>query len=157
MFMQGDKIVHPMHGAGIIQDIIKKQVDGQEVDYYCIELVSSNIAIFVPVSFGETGLRSVHTKEELLDIIHKVKDCDVQEESNWNKRYRENMLKIRSGDFSSVIAVVQVLENRQNGHALSNGEKKMYTSAKHILASEIATAFGISYDDGQKYLTDILH
>lgn len=145
MFSIGDKIVHPMHGAGIIQNIVQKKVDGVLVDYYALKLTLGDVVIFVPVSHSEAiGMRAVCSEETAQKILHEFPKITQDEDKCWNRRYRENMLRIRSGDIGEVSKVVKNLLIRNLDRGLSTGEKKMLNSAKQILVSELTLALGTS-------------
>lgn len=148
MFTIGDTIVHPLYGAGRIKEINVKEVLGEKQEYYIIEMSFKNEIIMVPTcKVEESGIRQVINKieaEKVLAFLSRPADvcCD-----NWNKRYRENNDKIRTGDLYEVAHVVRELTWRECCKGLSSREKKMLISAKKILLSEISCAIGKSYDD----------
>lgn len=156
MFSISDKIVHPIHGAGVIKEVIIKNIDNEDVKYYEVELVHSNMSIFIPIKTNlAIGIRHISSKEELEDIMENSKTRLQEFETNWNKRYRDNMIKIRTGEFCEVAMVAKSLASRSDKRALSTGEKKMLDSAKHILASEMSLSLEIDYEMAQQKL-DIL-
>ena len=116
MFQVGDKIVHPMHGAGVIDSIVSKKVNGVD-------------------------------RDEADRLIAAMPDIEVDMTQNWNRRYRENMLRIKSGDLMEVARVVKGLMLRDENRGLSTGERKMLHSAKQILISELVLSQDASYED----------
>lgn len=143
MFSVGDQIVHPMHGAGVIEDIVERKIDGAIEYYYALKLILDDVVLFVPVKTSdEIGLRLVCPKDEATALLQHLPDIDLDEEQCWNRRYRGNMLRIRSGNAEEVAKVVKNLVQRDTERGLSTGEKKMLGSAKRILISELSLALG---------------
>lgn len=148
MFSVGDRIAHPMHGAGVIDSIVKRKVDGAEKDYYVLKLPVGDMLVMIPVDCTESiGVRPIVQPAEAEDIIHAFEGIEVNMTQNWNKRYRENMVKIKSGDLLEVAAVIKGLMLRDTDRGLSTGERKMLHSAKQILISEIVLSESISYEE----------
>ena len=136
MFQVGDKIVHPMHGAGIIDSIVQKKVNGVVRDYYILKLPVGGMLVMIPTANSEEiGVRPV------------VKGDEADMTPNWNRRYRENMLRLKSGNLLEVARVVKGLMLREEERGLSTGERKMLHSAKQILISEIVLSQDASYED----------
>lgn len=137
MFNIGDKVVYPMHGAGIIEDIEEKNISGQKEEYYSIKM-PGEVKVMVPIAKADqVGVRGI-IDEETAGKVFKVLEANSTEMSmNWNKRYRDNMEKIKSGDVYEVADVVRNLSLKQKEKGLSTGEKKMLLNAKQILVSEL--------------------
>jgi len=148
LFSVGDRIAHPMHGAGIIDSIVKRKVDGAEKDYYVLKLPVGDMLVMIPVESCESiGVRPIVAADVAEQIIRAIVDIEVNMTQNWNKRYRENMLKIKSGDLLEVAAVIKGLMLRDTDRGLSTGERKMLHSAKQILISEIVLSESSSYEE----------
>ena len=148
MFSVGDRIAHPMHGAGVIDSIVKRKVDGAEKDYYVLKLPVGDMLVMIPVDSTESiGVRPIVKPDEAEKIISAIEAIEVCMTQNWNKRYRENMLKIKSGDLLEVAAVIKGLMLRDTDRGLSTGERKMLHSAKQILISEIVLSESITYEE----------
>ena len=148
MFQIGDKIVHPMHGAGIVDSIVQKKVNGVVREYYILKLPMGGMLVMIPVqSCGEIGVRPVVDEQEAERIIAAFPEIEVDTTQNWNRRYRENMLRLKSGDLIEVARVVKGLMLRDGERGLSTGERKMLHSAKQILISEIVLSQNASYED----------
>ena len=151
MFSVGDRIAHPMHGAGIIDSIVKRKVDGAEKDYYVLKLPVGDMLVMIPVESSESiGVRPIVEADVAEKILIAIADIEVNMTQNWNKRYRENMLKIKSGDLLEVAAVIKGLMLRDTDRGLSTGERKMLHSAKQILISEIVLSECSSYEEVEK-------
>lgn len=150
MFRVGDKIVHPMHGAGIVDEIVTRKVNGVLRDYYSLRLPVGGMLVMIPTeNCGEIGVRAVLTAEEADRVLGEIAGIQVELEPNWNQRYRENMLRLKSGDLLEVAKVVKCLMLRDSRRGLSTGERKMLHSAKQILVSEISMAQDIPYGEAE--------
>ncbi len=150
MFRIGDKIVHPMHGAGIVDEIIQRKVDGIVRDYYSLKLPIGGMLVMIPTDHcEEIGVRAILTPAEIERVLGQISDVQVKMEANWSHRYRENMLRLKSGSLLEVAKVVKGLVLRESVRGLSTGERKMLHSAKQILVSEIGLAQSISYQEAE--------
>ncbi len=146
MYCIGDKIVHPMHGAGVIENIIEQKVDGTSRQYYVLKIPVGGMLVMIPiVSCDEIGVRPVIDSDRAEEIMCSLSGIEIDMTQNWNHRYRENMLRIKSGDLIEVAKVVKGLMARDRVRGLSTGERKMLHSAKQILISEIVLAKSLSY------------
>ena len=140
-FQVGDKIAHPLHGAGIIERTEKRRVNGREKEYYVLKLPGGDMVVMIPTdTCSEIGVRPIVGREEIEKLFSAIPELDTDMTANWNKRYRENMLRIRSGDMLEVAAVIKSLMHRDLQRGLSTGERRMLHSAKRILPSEIVMA-----------------
>ena len=104
MFQVGDKIVHPMHGAGIVDSIVQKKVNGVVREYYILKLPVGGMLVMIPTeNSGEIGVRPVCERDEADKVIAAMPDIEVDMTQNWNRRYRENMERIKSGKYDVII------------------------------------------------------
>lgn len=148
MYSIGDKIVHPMHGAGTIESITAQTVNGTTLEYYILKLPANNMTIMVPVSTcDKIGIRSVMSRERADTLFSLFSTIDIDLDTNWNKRYRENIARIKSGDLEEVIRVIKSLTYRDYKTGLSTGERKILHSAKQIILSELVLALEKDYDE----------
>ena len=148
MFQVGDKIVHPMHGAGVVDSIVSKKVNGVVREYYLLKIPVGGMLVMIPTTNSEEiGVRPVVNSAEADRIIASIPDIEVDMTANWNRRYRENMLRLKSGDLTEVARVVKGLALRDADRGLSTGERKMLHSAKQILISELVLSQNTSYED----------
>jgi len=153
VFQVGDKVVHPMHGAGVIDGIVQKKVDGVTRDYYIMKLPNRTMVVMIPTeSCGEIGVRPVMNEEQTDQVLAAIPGIQAEMVSNWNQRYRENMERLKSGDLLEVARVAKGLAERESGRGLSTGERKMLHSAKQILISEIVLSKNISYEAAETVL-----
>jgi len=151
MFQVGDKIVHPMHGAGVIESITEEKISGKMVQFYVFKMPISGLTLKIPTENSQTiGIRPISAPESIEHVMAQIPKLGVDMTANWNHRYRENMERLKSGDLLEVSGVIKALMHRDNERGLSNGERKMLHSAKQILISEIVLAEGIEYSDAEE-------
>ena len=147
MYKIGDSVVYPMHGAGIIEDIEIKEVLGKEQSYYVVRMPIGDMKVMVPMdNAAGVGMRDVIEKAEAERVLKAFRTVETDVIQNWNKRFRENMVRIKSGDIFEVAAVVKSLMLRDREKGLSTGERKMLSNAKQILISEIVVATGDNHE-----------
>ena len=151
MFSVGDLVVHPMHGAGVIDAIVHEKVAGSTQDYYVFKMPVGGLLLKIPTANSQAiGIRSIIQRPEAEALIAAIPSMPVEENSNWNKRYRENMARLKSGDLYEVAGVIKGLLYRERRRGLSNGERKMLHSAKQILLSELVLAEDSGYEELEK-------
>ena len=137
MFNVGDFIVYPMHGAGTIDAIEEKDILGEKQSYYILKM-PGEVKVMVPTNKAEKiGVRSIIDKSSAAKVFEILEEDETEMSMNWNKRYRDNMDKMKSGDIYEVADVVRNLSFKQKEKGLSTGEKKMLNNAKQILVSEL--------------------
>ncbi|MEA4987499.1 MAG: CarD family transcriptional regulator [Anaerovorax sp.] len=147
MFTIGEKIVYPMHGAGVIETIEEKKILGESRRYYILKLSCSDIKIMIPVeTSNEIGVRTIVSEEKLSCVIDILHSKSSVMSTNWNRRYRENMEKLKTGEIEEVAEVVRDLTRCERDKKLSTGEKKMLINANQILVSEIILVKDIDQD-----------
>ena len=157
MFSVGDLVVHPMHGAGVIDAIVQEKVAGSTQDYYVFKMPVGGLLLKIPTANSQAiGIRSIIQRPEAEALIDAMPAMPVEENSNWNKRYRENMARLKSGDLYEVARVIKGLLFREKRRGLSNGERKMLHSAKQIFISEMALVTGGSYQDTEGRLNSCM-
>ncbi len=157
MFNIGDRIAHPMHGAGIIADIEKKKINGIIREYYVLKLPVGGMLVMIPTeNCEEIGVRPIIDERQADSIIDAISGIEIDMSQNWNRRYRENMLRIKSGDLIEVARVVKGLMARDLERGLSTGERKMLRSAKQILISEIVLSKHSSYEAVEELINSVM-
>ncbi|AUS95579.1 CarD family transcriptional regulator [Clostridium thermosuccinogenes] len=144
MFNVGDKIVYPMHGAGIIESIEEKEILGEKRNYYVMKMPLGEMKVMIPThSVDEIGIREIISESDADKVLDILSEENVNVNTNWNKRYRENMVKIKGGNIFEVAEVVRTLMQREHEKGLSTGERKMLNSARQILISELVLVKGM--------------
>ncbi len=157
MYSIGDKIVHPMHGAGVIERIVDEKISGKLIQFYVFKMPISGLTLKIPTANTEAiGIRSILSADAIEAVISKIPGLGVDMTANWNHRYRENMERIKSGNLVEVSGVIKALMHRDNERGLSNGERKMLHSAKQILISEIVLSEGMEYSDAEARINAVM-
>lgn len=157
MYQVGEKVVHPMHGAGIVDEIVERTIDGETESYYALRLALERVLLYIPVRTSDAlGIRPVCTPEEANIIMGQLPTLEIDSTVNWNRRYRENMEHLRSGNLLEVAGVVKALTLRDRRRGLSTGEKRMLGLSKQILASELSLSLGRDPEEMKKEIVELL-
>lgn len=157
MFNIGDKVVYPMHGAGTIEAIEEKDILGEKQAYYIIKM-PGEVKCMVPTKKAEEiGVRDIIDKETAGKVFKILEQESTEMSMNWNKRYRDNMDKMKSGDAYEIADVVRNLSFKQKEKGLSTGEKKMLLNAKQILVSELTLAEHATQDEVEELLENTIN
>ncbi|HCC04404.1 MAG TPA: CarD family transcriptional regulator [Clostridiales bacterium] len=154
MFNIGDKIVYPMHGAGTIDSIEEKDILGEKQSYYILKM-PGEVKVMVPIKNAEqVGVRSIIDKSSADKVFKILEQDETEMNKNWNKRYRDNMDKLKSGDIYEIADVVRNLSFKKKEKGLSTGENKMLTNAKQILVSELVLAEQSNTDEMEEIVNN---
>jgi len=142
-----------MHGAGVIEAIEEKEVLGERRQYYILRLPVGDMKVMIPISNGSgVGLRGVIDQEGVERVFHILNEQSTAMSPNWNRRYRANLEKIKSGNIYEVAEVVRNLIKREREKGLSSGERKMLENARQILVSELVLVTELEEDKAQSML-----
>ena len=153
----GDKVVYPHHGAGKVLKKERKEMIGEVREYLTIKILHNDMTVMVPSdSAGRAGLRRVIGETEVERVLAVLRDDMSQMPKNWNRRFKHNRDKMKTGDIFELAEVVRNLAIRDFQKGLSTGEKQMFTRAKKILASELMYALDMEEKDAEDYLDDLL-
>ncbi len=156
-FHIGDKVAHPMYGAGVLESVVQKKVGGVVREYYIMRLPERSMVVMIPTENSEEiGVRPVVDREQAERVLAAIPGIQVEMTSNWNHRYRENLERLKSGDLLEVAAVVKGLTIRDARRGLSTGERKMLHSARQILISELVLSKSQSYESVEAELDTAL-
>ena len=140
-----------MHGAGIIESIVQERLGGQLSSYYVFRMPSGGLTLKIPTgSCGAIGVRALSTSGRIREVLSAIPGLEIDRTTNWNRRYRENLNRLKSGDLLEVARVIKGLMWRDREKGLSNGERKMLHSAKQILVSEVVLVEGHTYPDAEQ-------
>jgi len=139
VFLVGDKVVYPMHGAGVIEAIESRTILGEDREYYVLRMPIGEMQVLVPVhAIRDAGLRPIVGRDVADRVFALLTEDATQEQGNWNRRYRSNLEKLKSGDIFELAAVVRNMTRRDQEKGLSTTEKKMLDNARQLLVSELA-------------------
>lgn len=138
MYEIGTKVVHPMHGAATVEEIKELEVIGQKRKYYSLRFAIGNMTTNVPVENADSiGIRRLIDRDTAMKALEHFRNVDVADGTNWNKRQRDNIDKIKSGDIFKVIEVLKDLLYRDKIKGLSTSERKILSNAKQVVVSEL--------------------
>ena len=157
MFDVGDKVVYPHHGAGTVVSKDVKLVLGEEREYLTIKILHNEMTVNVPVDNAEkVGLRWVIDQEMVEVVVKVLLGGSTEMPKNWNRRFKHNRDKMKTGDIFELAEVVRNLSLRDQEKGLSTGEKQMFVKAKKILASELMYAKGLDEEAAGVWLDEVL-
>lgn len=158
MFNIGDKIVYPMHGAGIIENVEVKEILGKERSYFIMKMPIGDMKVMVPVDkIEEVGIREIINEDEMKEVITILEGDKSKMPQNWNRRFRANMDRIKSGDIFEIAAVVRNLMLLDQEKGLSTGERKMLNDAKQMLVSEMVLVCDLSIDEIEDLIVEAIN
>lgn len=157
MFRVGDKVVYPHHGAAIIKGVEEREVHGEKRDYFVLRLSYGDLTLLVPMdNTEEVGIRGVIGRDELEKVFKVLRSKECRMPTNWSRRFKTHVEKLRSGDIYQVAEVVRNLARRDKEKGLSAGEKRMLAKARQILLSEITFAAEVDELEAGKLLDGVL-
>jgi len=156
-FEVGDNVVYPHHGAGQVLNKENRKMFGEEKEYLTIKILHNDMTVMVPCeNAGIAGLRRVIDEETVKKVLDVLRDEVSEMPKNWNRRFKHNRDKIKTGDIYELAEVVRNLALREHEKGLSTGEKQMFTRAKKILASELMYALDKNEDEAEEHLDKLL-
>ena len=156
-FECGDNVVYPHHGAGKVLKKEARTMFGQERIYLEIKILHNDMTVMVPSeNAAKAGLRRVIDEETVKKVLGVLGDECSEMPKNWNRRFKHNRDKIKTGDIYELAEVVRNLAVREHQKGLSTGEKQMFTRAKKILASELMYALEMDETEAEEHLDNLL-
>ena len=157
MYKVGDKVVYPHHGAGTVVKREIRDVLGQKREYLTIQILHNDMTVNVPSENAEkVGLRRVIDEEMVEKVLKALTGTGTTMPKNWNRRFKHNRDKMKTGDIFELAEVVRNLSLRDHEKGLSTGEKQMFVKAKKILASELMYAKQMDEDEAAAWLDEVL-
>ena len=156
-FDVGDKVVYPHHGAATIEKKEKRTINGEEKEYLVLRVAYGDLTLSVPAENAEkVGLRDVINDEEVEEVFAVLRKKEARMPTNWSRRFKNHVEKLKSGDIYQVAEVVRNLSIRDKDKGLSAGEKRMLVKARQILVSELTFAIGVTEEEAERKLNDEL-
>ena len=157
LFDIGDKVVYPHHGAGTVVKKEKREVLGEVREYLTIQILHNDMTVNVPCENADrVGLRTVIDQRTVTMVVRTLSGGSTEMPKNWNRRFKHNRDKMKTGNIFELAEVVRNLAVRNNEKGLSTGEKQMFVKAKKILASELMYAKDMNEDEAAAWLDDVL-
>ena len=156
-FKIGDKVVYPHHGAGKVLKKEKKKLLGESREYLTIQILHNDMTVMVPCEkTGVAGLRRVIDHATVKKVVAVLQDDVSEMPGNWNRRFKHNREKIRTGDIFELAEVIRNLSALESEKGLSSGEKQMFVRAKRILASEFMYALDLDEEAAEAHVDEVL-
>lgn len=154
MYRAGDKVAHPGHGGCVIQGVCDKKFMGVTKRYYIlIPSAEPGTTILDPVDNArQIGLRDIITSiqaDKILASMTRVAKDWIKDHTQ-RRQYYEGIL--RQGDLMEIAAMIKELWAHNRAVSLSKSDKDQLQKARRKLASEIALAKGITFDDAMELL-----
>jgi CarD family transcriptional regulator len=157
LYKVGDKVVYPHHGAGTVVKKEKREVLGEKREYLTIKILHNDMTVNVPSENAEkVGLRKVIGEDMVKVVVKALTGGGTQMPKNWNRRFKHNRDKMKTGDILELAEVVRNLSLRDHEKGLSTGEKQMFVKAKKILASELMYAKDMDEEEAAEWLDGVL-
>jgi CarD family transcriptional regulator len=157
LYKIGDKVVYPHHGAGTVVKREKREVLGEKREYLTIKILHNDMTVNVPSENAEAvGLRKVIGEDMVKVVVKALTGGGTQMPKNWNRRFKHNRDKMKTGDILELAEVVRNLSLRDSEKGLSTGEKQMFVKAKKILASELMYAKDMDEEEAAEWLDGVL-
>ena len=157
MYKVGDKVVYPHHGAGTVVKKESREVLGEKREYLTIKILHNDMTVNVPADNADrVGLRKVIDEQMVSKVLKALTGSGTVMPKNWNRRFKHNRDKMKTGDIFELAEVVRNLSLRDHEKGLSTGDKQMFVKAKKILASELMYAKDMDEEEAAEWLDDIL-
>lgn len=157
MLSIGDKVVYPMHGAGVIDSIETREVMGEEKLYYVLKLPMGKMTVMIPVDNTEgIGLREVSSPEQVERVREVLQSKPQRIQGSWNKRFHANLEQLKTGDILEVAAVTRNLILQDQHRRISSGERRLLEQAKQIIVSELVFALNLTPEETEIWIMEQL-
>jgi CarD family transcriptional regulator len=157
LYEVGDKVVYPHHGAGVVVEKESRDEAGTSREYLKIQILHNDMTVMIPSDNADrAGLRKVISEEAVDDVLGVLHGDGTKMPKNWNRRFKHNRDKMKTGDIFELAEVVRNLARRDQEKGLSTGEKQMFSKAKRILASELMYAKGMDEEEAREFLEEAL-
>ena len=156
-FDVGDKVVYPHHGAAVIERREKVVAFGEEREYLVLKIAYGDLTLKVPAdNTDEVGLRWVIDHDEVEEVFAVLRKKEARMPTNWSRRFKNHVEKLKSGDIYQVAEVVRNLSLREKEKHLSAGEKRMLVNARRVLVSELTFAIDLTEEEAESKLDEVL-
>ncbi len=158
MLQVGDKIVYPMHGAGVVEAVEEKEILGEPHRYFVLRICLNEMRVLLPVEKAEQcGIRRIADETQVESVLAVLRAEAADSLLGWNRRYRANLDKLKSGDLCEVATVVRDLVWRDDQKGLSAGERKLLEHARQILTGELMLARDLDEAAATELIAGQLH
>jgi CarD family transcriptional regulator len=149
--------VYPSQGAGVVDEKTKRTVLGEEHEYLKIVFIRGDMEVLVPLRKGqEVGLRHTVGLDEIEQLTDAMVKGDLSLPNQWPPRYRAEQEILQGGNAYELARLIGVLAQRDVDKGLAATEREVLENAKSMLSSELAVVQGISLDQADRQLDDII-
>ena len=156
-FNEGDYVVYPAHGVGLIEGIETQTIGGMEISLYAISFKQDRMRLKIPVMKAKSaGLRKISSNDRIQDAIQTLQGRARIRRTMWSRRAQEYETKINSGDPVSIAEVLRDLKRSNDDTEQSYSERQIYQSALERLAREVAAVEHTTEDQACERLENIL-
>lgn len=147
----GDKVLHPVYGAGTLISIENRGTDGTTAKYYVIELVKGKGRLLTPVEKSEElGLRKPVEKRGRRELSQVFSGRPRRLAEDYRKRRGIIDQRLREGSYVEVGRVVRDLSWVERQGRATTGDRRLLQRAKESLAKELAASDAISEEEAME-------
>ncbi len=141
MFAAGDRVVYPLHGGAIVRNVEQRDINGEKIDYYILQMLFESMTVAIPVNNAEKlGLRRIGDESTLAliqSVLKENPDVQAVKSISWNRRFQLYMEKIKSGSVEEVAKIFKLLILLERSKKISVGERRLLHNTRQILQSEV--------------------
>jgi len=147
MFSVGEKVLHPLHGVGVVETIEEKAILEKIARFSTISFQGDRLKIMVNLDQGNNMIRHLVADTEVPKVISFLRECRVNLAVKSSERYNINLKKIKTGDPYQLAEVIRDLSDLSKIKKLSPKEAAMLKQTKRLVSSEFAQVTEVSVDD----------
>jgi CarD family transcriptional regulator len=139
MFRVGEKVVHPVHGAGTVSRIEERSGDGGVELYYVIPDALAACELMIPVSTaGDIGLRPALAQSSTEEIFAAIRESG------------KNGARVEGGEYvppdhTQTVGLARTLGRllyKQRSGAISQAERKQLERVRRLVVGELSLVTG---------------
>lgn len=150
LFKDGDQVVLPPYGVGIVAGTTVRTVAGADLKYYQVDFPNGTSRAYVPVSAPrEAGLRPALTGEEVQSVLERLEDGRITLPKQWAARHRRVTDILTSGDPYQIATLVSELRRWDQERGLPDLDRQAYRRALLLLAGEISAVKNITMQEAR--------
>jgi CarD family transcriptional regulator len=152
-FKNGDQVVLPPYGVGIVSGTTTKTVAGADHKYYEVQFPNGTSRAYVPVNAPlEAGLRPALTGEEVQAVLERLAHGRITLPKQWAARHRKVTDILTSGDPYQIATLASELRRWDLERGLPDLDRQAYRRALRLLAGEISAVLDISPQDARQMM-----
>jgi CarD family transcriptional regulator len=160
MFRLHEKVVYPGQGVAVITRIVTKIIQNKTASFFELKLINKERIILVPVDNAlSAGIRQLSSVENISSLVEKISKPYIPHDgmlANWNKRNKEYLVGIRSGDLLEIGEIYRKLKHMQKHKELSFGEKSLLEQTEEMLVQEIALVKNMKEENAVQFVRSLV-